>query len=236
MFSTAGIRRAGGSVEPHALRGPSSSCDAGTNERLCDRCDARRDGAQGAFTLLELLVALAVLGILTAIAAPSFADAVAESRLKGIERTLAATLRGARSEADVRRSRVVVCARATDATCGDDWTEGWLVFADGRGGGALDLGPDETVLHVQPPLVGGQVTLALTHRAPWSSGPSAANAMRMVPGGRVGTSFFLLCDRRGTERARALLVSSSGAVRAYPVRQGGGAGPDPWNATIECPS
>lgn len=86
----------------------------------------RRASAGFGFTLIELLVTLAVLAIVTTLAAPSFIDFVRSNRLKSAAFDLAVSLNYARSEA---------IKRNTDATltpAGGGWSGGWSVQAGGQ--------------------------------------------------------------------------------------------------------
>lgn len=92
--------------------------------------------AQGArargFTLIELMVTIAVLAIVTAIAYPSFTSLMNSSRLTGAANDLVGDLQTARSEAIRRNARVTVCASADNTTCAGaagDW-QSWIVWID----------------------------------------------------------------------------------------------------------
>lgn len=106
------------------------------------------------FTLVELLVVLAVGSILLAIAIPGYAFLVNAGRLATVTNDLVTVLHLARSEAVKRSARVTVCKTgstlaatpACDATA--DWHEGWLVFVDGGVPGVIDA--NDTPLWVQP--------------------------------------------------------------------------------------
>jgi len=105
------------------------------------------------FTLVELLVVLAVGSILLTIAIPGYAFLVNGSRLTAATNDLVSALHLARSEAIKRGLRVTICktARPTAAppACDPtaDWQQGWLVFADGGAKGVIDSG--DSVLWVQ---------------------------------------------------------------------------------------
>jgi type IV fimbrial biogenesis protein FimT len=109
------------------------------------------------FTLVELLVALAVGAILLTIAIPGYAFLVNASRLATATNDLVTTLHLARSEAIKRGIRVTVCKTsspgavtpACDATA--SWQQGWLVFVDGDTRGVID---------------GGDLPLWVQHRSP----------------------------------------------------------------------
>jgi type IV fimbrial biogenesis protein FimT len=88
------------------------------------------------FTLIEVMVSLAVLGILAALAAPSFSESIKKYRVNAIREELIASLQTARTEA-IRRSRPVVLIREIDTSVcsetmatNDDWNCGWRVVVD----------------------------------------------------------------------------------------------------------
>lgn len=98
------------------------------------------------FTLVELLVTLAIGAILLVIAIPGYAFFINASRLTAVTNDLVSALHLARSEAIKRGMRVTVCktSNATAATPACDtaasWQQGWLVFADGGTRGVIDSG------------------------------------------------------------------------------------------------
>ncbi len=96
------------------------------------------------FTLIELMVTLAVLGLLAALATPSFTSIINNNRLAGLSNDVIAMLQTARMEATRRGKRVVVCPSNDGAACttGDRWN-GWVVFEDEDGDAVIDAGNDE---------------------------------------------------------------------------------------------
>ena len=78
------------------------------------------------FTLIELMVTLAVLGVLASLAVPAFADLIAANRISSHTSELVASLRFARSEA-VRRGQGMTLRSTND----DDYNvDGWKVLTD----------------------------------------------------------------------------------------------------------
>lgn len=105
---------------------------------------------QRGFTIIELMITVAVAAIVLAIAAPNFRDALIRSRVSGTAIELQSALSLARAEALKLKLPVTVCARATDASCatGTSWADGFLLFQDPNGNGLLDS--TEQVLRVRP--------------------------------------------------------------------------------------
>lgn len=82
------------------------------------------------FTLIELMVTVAVMGILLMIAVPSFKEAVLGSKLGSYANSLVASAHLARSEAIKRGAAVTLCVSSTGTGCGTGgWEQGWIVRA-----------------------------------------------------------------------------------------------------------
>lgn len=94
------------------------------------------------FSLTELLVALAILGILAAMAAPSLVNYVIKSQIQSLGNEFSASVMRARSEAVGKNTCVTLCMSSTVdaiggagtstgprcATSGQDWGVGWIAF------------------------------------------------------------------------------------------------------------
>lgn len=90
------------------------------------------------FTLVELLVTVAIVGTLSAMAMPSLRDLVRNQRIKTAASDVYASLVYARSESIKRGQFVSLCASTDGAACAGatDWATGWIVFVDPDGDGA----------------------------------------------------------------------------------------------------
>lgn len=88
---------------------------------------------QNAFTLIELMVTLAVLGIAIAIGIPSFNTQILNNRSAALGEDFASAVNLARSEAVKRAARVSLCASTDGATCNgaaNNWRGGFIAVVD----------------------------------------------------------------------------------------------------------
>jgi type IV fimbrial biogenesis protein FimT len=104
---------------------------------------------QQGFNLLELMVALAVLGILLGMGVPSFSQMIRDNRVVADTNELVVTLSAARAEAVKRGLPTAVCARSAPnsdvcrTSTENDWSSGWIMFADPAGtAGVIDTGDE----------------------------------------------------------------------------------------------
>ncbi|MFT3762132.1 MAG: GspH/FimT family pseudopilin [Pseudoxanthomonas sp.] len=104
------------------------------------------------FTLIELMVALAVLAILVALAAPSFQNTLRSNRVATATNELLASLALARTEAIRSTNSSGVCASTNGAGCDSgDWNDGWMVWTDvGNAGIGTYESTDTIVRYTQP--------------------------------------------------------------------------------------
>jgi type IV fimbrial biogenesis protein FimT len=84
------------------------------------------------FTLIELMIVIAIIAIIAAIAIPNYQSSIDAGRKTSAANNLLGALQFARSEAVIRRSnKVKVCASADGSTCsGTDWSSGGVVLDD----------------------------------------------------------------------------------------------------------
>lgn len=88
--------------------------------------------AQHGFTLVELMVVLAIMVILAGVGIPSFKELIAKQRLRGASAELYAALTRTRSEA-VKLNRDVTLSPATGG-----WTNGWTIANPKAGTNAFE--------------------------------------------------------------------------------------------------
>lgn len=88
------------------------------------------------FTLVELMVTIAIVAILLAVGLPSFQGAMRSNRVATSTNELMAGLALARTEAIRSTHAGVICASSDGEACGEDWNDGWIVWVDANGDGA----------------------------------------------------------------------------------------------------
>ena len=154
------------------------------------RCRQFRPGRRvrsTGFTLTELVVTVTIVGILAAIAAPSFNDFMAQQRIRNAAFELMADLTYARSEAVKRNADVTVTRSGT-------WTGGWTITDSG--GGTLR----------QHPAFANTISIS-----------AGSNAVSFSINGRASTSAnFTIDDAAGksTIPAQCIALDASGRPRA----------------------
>jgi type IV fimbrial biogenesis protein FimT len=155
------------------------------------------------FNLIELLIAVAVLGVLTGLAAPSFNDFILDSRRATAVNGFVHSIFLARSAAINSGEIMTVCGSSDGRTCSQSstWTTGWIVFANVDRDEPPVRDDDETILAVQPVWTTGTVT---SNRNSYSFRPHRQGVVN-------GTIVF--CDRRGAAHAHAVIISRNGRPR-----------------------
>ncbi|MGH8182511.1 MAG: GspH/FimT family pseudopilin [Rhodanobacteraceae bacterium] len=165
--------------------------------------DRNRHHMRG-FTLTELLIALAIAGILAMIGAPAMGSLLARTRDASTEAMIAGSLRHARSAAVMHNARVLVCPSRDGQRCqpDEDWQHGWIVARDSDHDGQPDAGK---------PVIASQAGMPAGTRMITSAG---RRQVAFQPVGSAGGSnvTFTICHARGRS-GRSVIVSNSGRVR-----------------------
>jgi type IV fimbrial biogenesis protein FimT len=161
------------------------------------------------FTLIESLVALAIVGAITVVAVPAYGNFLAYYRLRSEAQMLAWALQFARSEAIKRNTRVNVCKSADHVHCTKTggFDAGWIIHADPGSIGQPDA--DDPPMRMEPrapdgiTIRGNKPVADLVSYTPYGH-------PRLLNGGlQMGT--FTLC-RPGFDAVQVVLANS-GRVR-----------------------
>jgi type IV fimbrial biogenesis protein FimT len=160
------------------------------------------------FSLIELMVVIAVLGTIVAIALPSYDGLMRRVRLDTTVNELLVALSHARSEAIRRGRRASLCTSIDGQSCapGVGWDRGWILFDDVNGNGLREGG--ETII---------QVTGARSGRLRVRGNGSVRDYISYLPSGVTRTAAGAL--QMGTltvcagDLARGIVISATGRPR-----------------------
>lgn len=142
-------------------KNPRPACSATSRTDVPARGNARV--AMRGFTLLELMVVLAIAAILMAVAVPSFSLLIQKNRLATQTNAFIGDLQFARAEAIKQGQTVTICASDNGSSClgTTTWNTGWIVFADPDNSKTRDTTKlAETVLRTQTKFSGSDTFTA----------------------------------------------------------------------------
>ena len=158
------------------------------------------------FTLVELFMALAILGVTMLFAVPSFVTIMSNNQISGNTSDFVSALQLAKSEAATRVNPVTICkSNATGSACvaGGNWQQGWIVFSDNNGNAAVDAGEAIVLNHE-----------ALDTRITFGGTAGVTNFITYNPSGTTSitsTQVLIMCDDRGfSDSARGILIPITG--------------------------
>lgn len=159
------------------------------------------------FTLIELIIVIAIAGVLAAVASPYMGTMIKNNRLATNINDLTGDLSLARSESLKRGTRVTVCSSTNGTSCATsaDWAKGRIVFVDHDADGVVDAGDE--ILRVSSILKGGN-TLVFADTAPTSLAYVQYRPKGVTNATLVST--FRLCDDRTGSVGRTIAISLTG--------------------------
>jgi type IV fimbrial biogenesis protein FimT len=167
---------------------------------------------ESGFTLIELMVTLAVAAIVLSVGVPSFRGVIMDNRLVSQANLVVTSVKLARSAAVRYQRNATVCASANyddpvpDCVASTDWSNGWIVWVDKDRDAATDA---NEIISVFGP-INTSSTLSST----------SASAFTYDARGfaLTGAGDLTLCDNRTAETGRLIRVNSVG--RTNVSRQG----------------
>jgi type IV fimbrial biogenesis protein FimT len=173
---------------------------------------------QSGFTLIELMIAVGLTGLLLSLAVPALDLFVTNARQTGAINDFVSSVHVARSTAVTTNARVTVCPSASGANCdGGEWADGWIVFSDPNSNRNVDVG--ERIVATSEgfdrlDIASNEFPQFLTYR------PNG-RVMNAALNGSSGA--FTVCDDRGADHAKVLTIDLSGRPRASEYHADGSA-------------
>jgi type IV fimbrial biogenesis protein FimT len=158
------------------------------------------------FTLIELMVTVALVAVIVTIAAPSYQQFIIDSRMTSQTNDFLTHLQFARSEAVKRNTTVTMCKSANSTACAGSgtWAQGWIVFTDDAATGVVP-GTD-AILRVHGPLSDASTLVGQG---------AVASLVTYRPNGQPAQfGQFDLCSSDTTRPGRDIILSLTGSAHS----------------------
>lgn len=188
-----------------------SNMTTDTRQRTMNNNAKIRTARNSGFTLIELMITLAVAAIILSVGVPSFRAVIMDNRLVSQANQLVTSIKIARSAAVRYQRNATVCASANfdaavpSCSASTDWSNGWIVWVDKDRDAATDA---NEVISVFGPI----------HDASTLTSGAAAFTYDARGFGVTGAADMTLCDNRTAETGRLIRVNAVGRTNVQ--RQG----------------
>ena len=182
------------------------------------------------FTLIELMITLAIVGILLMVGVPSLKTLLQGNQLIASANELISALHVARSEAIKFNTRVSICESSDGKTCAitGSWKNGWIIFVDGNGVPPGDLvgtgaacvadANTDCLLRIHDAISDNLLSVAAVDAGgiSVSSFTFTSRGLPKAANGATQSGIFSLCSFDSSDNvinSRAVIVSLSGRAR-----------------------
>lgn len=161
------------------------------------------------YTLIELLITVAIAGILLTVGIPGFNSLIKESRQTTLRNEFNTYYFYARNEAVKRRTPITLCPQNADGTNCDSskpWGDGWIIFVDSNNDGDKDSGElilkAHEAIHRDINIVASSTAIRVNER-----------------GFNLATSIFTFCDSRGSNFTQTKYITKAGRIQVSDTHQ-----------------
>ena len=149
------------------------------------------------FTLIEVLVAIAIVAIMAAVGVPSFRQFMLEQQAESQREAMLNSLSTARVSARRYSLPVNVCPSSNGTVCGNDWSQGWLVYLDSNRDGSLSNGEEVLSAHQYQ----GDIQVLASNRT-----------LTFRPNGVATAATVQICSNEIASLNRGITVNPIGAI------------------------
>ena len=161
------------------------------------------------FTIIELMVTVAIAAILLTVAAPSYTTFIRNSQLSDAVGEFMAAANAARGNAIKQGIKTYLVP-----TTGTDWSTGWYVFSDGNWDGVYTASDPKDVLVMQSPPPNTILTVTTPTASTLASGYLIFNGSGYPKTTSGGFGAGRLKIANGTTRAIIISINATGRVRS----------------------
>ena len=165
------------------------------------------------FTLIELMVTLAVLAIVLSIATPDIQQFIRNSRMTTQTNDLVTLFNLARSQAIHEGHRAEVCISANQQSCSaGSWSDGWLVWVDRNDNNSLDA---DEVARVGAPISLHTATQALNSaNTSFTTVAFQPTGFAQLGNGVAFAAISLQPHQCSSQQGRQITINASGSIKS----------------------
>ncbi len=163
------------------------------------------------FTLIEMMVTVAIMVILVGLAIPSFQNLIETNRVATRASRLMSVLQLVRIEAIKRNATVRLCRSGDGSACdGESWQDDWLMWVDSESDGAHEADDPEEIVRVFESISGG-VTVDNSRDLEWIG--YRPDGVVIGSSGLANSTWTFCPQSNDDDLARKIVISRVGRPR-----------------------
>ncbi len=158
------------------------------------------------FSIIELMLTIAVAGVILSLGVPSFQSLIERNQLTSGINQFVSSMSLARSEAIKRNQRVLICPSSDGQQCsGGQYENGWIVFVDRNSNASRQAGTEELIW------VNGSLPTSMTLRGKGCCDDKIPYLASGQINGIAGSMH--LCKENDADKSRKISINRFGRAR-----------------------